>query len=145
MIFDRVFLKFFISGVINTVAGSAVMFLLYNVAGLGYWPSSAANNVVAGLVGFFLNKYWTFKIKKWSVFMIGAYIGTIIISYFVAYKAALFAINALLAHQSRTIRDNVAMLAGLCLFSGMSYLGQRFIVFAKRDSGQVVDSDNTHQ
>ena len=133
MVFDRVFFKYFISGLINTIAGSAVMFLLYNAAGFGYWFSSAANNVVAGTIGFFLNKYWTFKIKKWSLFMIAAYIATIVISYFISYKAALHAMNTVLANKSETIRHNSAMFTGLCLFSGMSYLGQRFIVFSKNE------------
>ena len=145
MIFDRVFLKYFISGIINTIAGSAVMFLLYNAAGFGYWFSSAANNVVAGIIGFLLNKYWTFKIKKWSLFMIISYFATIAISYFIAYKAALSVLNAVLAHQPRSIRDNAAMFTGLCIFSVLSYFGQRFIVFSQKNNSPDIASVENHR
>lgn len=40
---DKTFLRFVLVGVINTVFGTAIMFVFYNVFGLSYWLSSASN------------------------------------------------------------------------------------------------------
>jgi putative flippase GtrA len=132
MIFDRIFLLFLLAGLINTIIGVGIMFLMYNVFNFGYWFSSAANYVIGSVLSFFLNKYWTFNVRKWSLFMIIAFITTIIISYFFAYKIAKAAIYFLLVDYSIKIRDNTALAAGMCLFTGLNYIGQRFFVFQKQ-------------
>jgi putative flippase GtrA len=131
MIFDRVFLKFLIAGLINTIVGAAIMFLMYNVFNFGYWFSSAANYLFGSVLSFFLNKYWTFNVRKWSLYMIITFAAVIIISYFFAYKMARTAIYFMLADYSLKIQDNAALAAGMCLFTGLNYLGQRFIVFQR--------------
>lgn len=146
MIFDRVLLKFVSVGIINTIVGSGLMFVLYNVFNVGYWVSSAANYVVGSIVSFFLNKYWTFKIRNWSFFMVIAFALNIAISYFIAYKAARAAVFFIFSESSQTLRDNIALAAGICLFTGLNYLGQRFVVFSKnnrfnREKDNTPDSD----
>jgi len=131
MIFDIVFLKFISVGVVNTIVGSGLMFVLYNFLGMGYWLSSATSYIVGSVLSFFLNKYWTFKVRQWSVFIVVAFILNIAVCYLIAYKAARMLIYALLLGQSENIKDNVAMVVGICLFTGFNYLGQRFIVFRK--------------
>ena len=59
--FDPSMLRFLLVGVVNTLVGAGIMFLLYNLAGCSYWLSSAANYIVGGVVSYFLNKYYTFK------------------------------------------------------------------------------------
>ena len=67
---DSSFIRFLIVGVINTLVGTAVMFGLYNLAGLhtwgqlGYWLSTIGNYTVGSVVSFFLNKHYTFKNKE---------------------------------------------------------------------------------
>ena len=39
--FDKTFLKFVLVGVVNTLFGTAIMFVFYNVFHLSYWLSSA--------------------------------------------------------------------------------------------------------
>jgi len=131
MIFDLVFLKFLLAGLANTIAGSGLMFVMYNVFGLGYWVSSAANYAAGSILSFFLNKYWTFNVRKWSLYMVAAFIVTIAISWFLAYKIARTALYFLLAEHSQKIQDNVGLFAGMCLYTGLNYIGQRFIVFKK--------------
>ncbi|WP_461256145.1 GtrA family protein [Treponema sp. R80B11-R83G3] len=131
MIFDRIFLKFLMVGFINTIAGSGLMFVMYNIFGFGYWISSAANYVLGSILSFFLNKYWTFNVRKWSLYMIIAYIATIAASWFLAYRIARTALYFLFAEYPQKIQDNVSLFAGMCLFTGLNYLGQRFIVFKK--------------
>ena len=133
-LFDRIFLKFIVAGIINTLVGSAIMFLLYNVGGIGYWFSSAANYVVGSILSFFLNKYFTFGVRQWSAFMVIAFILTIAFSYLFAYAVSKFAMNYHLRDNQQKIRENFALLAGMCLFTGINYLGQRFIVFKANEN-----------
>ena len=60
-LFDKTFLKFILVGVANTVFGTAIMFIMYNVFGVNYWISSASNYVCGSILSYFLNKYFTFK------------------------------------------------------------------------------------
>jgi putative flippase GtrA len=128
-LFDIVLFKFIFVGVINTLVGSAVMFILYNAAGAGYWFSSAANYVIGSVLSFFLNKYFTFSVRQWSIFMIFAFIVNIAVCYGIAYGMAKPAMNYLLKDSPLKIRENVALFTGMCLFTGLNYLGQRMVVF----------------
>lgn len=47
---DITTIKFLIVGVINTLVGTGVMFVLYNFFSVSYWISSAANYVVGSIV-----------------------------------------------------------------------------------------------
>ena len=132
VIFDGIFLKFISVGVVNTVVGSGLMFVLYNFLGFGYWLSSTVSYIAGSILSFFLNKYWTFGVRKWSVFVVAAFALNIAICYFLAYKAARTLIHALPLGQPENVKDNIAMLVGICLFTGLNYLGQRFVVFRRR-------------
>ena len=128
-LFDRTFLKFIIVGVINTAVGSALMFALYNAAHLSYWLSSVCNYCLTSVLSFFLNKYFTFGVRHWTVPMVIMFIITIVVSYGIAYGAAKPAMNYFLRNNPRHIRENAALFAGMCLFTGLNYLGQRLVVF----------------
>ncbi len=132
-LFDATLLRFLLVGVINTLVGSGTMFLLYNLAHWSYWASSVANYVVGGIVSFFLNKYFTFRSTDWSWKEGGRFVLTVAICYLLAYGAAKPVVHALLAGQSMALRDNAAMLVGMCLYTGLNYLGQRFFAFQKKD------------
>lgn len=127
--FDRKFLKFIIVGIINTIVGSTIMFSLYNFAHFSYWTSSAANYILTSILSFFLNKYFTFQVKHWSYFMVISFILTISISYLLAYGIAQTLINQLLHDSPQSIRENLSLFIGMCLFVLLNYTGQRFIAF----------------
>ena len=40
---DKTFMKFVMVGVVNTIVGTTIMFVFYNVFHLNYWVSSASN------------------------------------------------------------------------------------------------------
>jgi putative flippase GtrA len=128
-LFDKKLLKFILVGVINTIVGSAIMFILYNAVHLNYWVSSACSYIFASILSFFLNKYFTFGVQYWSVFMVIAFILTIAFSYLIAYGISKSAINYLLRNHPQKIRENIALFTGMCLFTGINYPGQRLIVF----------------
>jgi len=131
VIFDRKFFKFILVGTINTIIGSAIMFSLYNAAHLGYWFSSACNYFFTSILSFFLNKYFTFGVRHWSAFMVLAFILTIAFSYLAAYGIAKPAMNYFLKDSPQKFRENLALLTGMCLFTGINYLGQRLVVFGE--------------
>jgi putative flippase GtrA len=138
-LFDKIFFKFIAVGIVNTLVGSVIMFVLYNIAGVGYWFSSAANYVVGSVLSFFLNKYFTFNEKHWSVFMVLAFILNIAICYGIAYGIAKPVMNYLLRTNSIKIRENAALFTGMCFFTGLNYLGQRFVVFRNKGEGEEYD------
>ena len=105
------------------------MFTLYNIAHLNYWFSSACNYIFTSVLSFFLNKYFTFAVKTWTAFYVIAFIVNISVCYAAAYGIAKPAVNFLLRNSPQTIRENIALLAGMCLFTGLNYTGQRLVVF----------------
>ena len=132
-LFDAKLLRFLIVGVINTLVGSAIMFGLYNLAHCSYWLSSAANYVLTSILSFFLNKYFTFQNREQSLSQVLRFVINIAVCYGVAYGVAKPLCKALLAGASATVRDNVSMLVGMVLFTGLNYLGQRFFAFQSKE------------
>lgn len=133
-IVDKQLLKFLIVGIINTIVGTAIMFGMYNLLGVGYWVSSITNYVLTSILSFFLNKYFTFQNKTKSFSQILRFCLNIIVCYGLAYGIAKPLVKYILSGQSKSIRDNVAMLVGMCLFTGLNYLGQRFFAFSEKKS-----------
>jgi len=129
---NKSFFRFLIVGLINTLMGSAIMFILYNAVGLNYWFSSACNYIITSVLSFFLNKYFTFAVKEWSLFMVAAFVINIVCCYGIAYGIAKPVMQYALQNQSVKIQENGALFVGMCLFTGLNYVGQRFIVFNSR-------------
>ena len=125
---DIRFLKFMVVGVINTVVGTAVMFIMYNVFHQSYWISSASNYVVGSILSYFLNKYFTFESKKKSLSQVLKFVLNISLCYLVAYGIAKPAVTWMLQGQQGALRDNLAMVVGMVLFTLLNYMGQRAFV-----------------
>ena len=126
---DNTLFKFLIVGVFNTLVGCGTMFLLYNLAHCSYWVSSAANYIVGGIVSFFLNKYFTFENKKWEWAQVWKFALNVTVCYLLGYGLAKPLVMRLLEGQAVRVQENVAMLVGMCLYTGLNYLGQRFFAF----------------
>lgn len=132
--FDPSMLRFLLVGVVNTLVGAGIMFLLYNLAGCSYWLSSAANYIVGGVVSYFLNKYYTFKNNERSWRQVLRFALNVAVCWLLAYGIAKPLALRLLAGFDEKLQTNAAMLAGLCLYTALNYLGQRFFAFrAKED------------
>ena len=132
--FDPSMLRFLLVGVVNTLVGAGIMFLLYNLAGCSYWLSSAANYIVGGVVSYFLNKYYTFKNTERSWKQVLRFALNVAVCWLLAYGIAKPLALRLLAGFDEKLQTNAAMLAGRCLYTALNYLGQRFFAFrAKED------------
>jgi len=138
-ILDSSFVRFLIVGVLNTLVGTAVMFGLYNLAGLhkwgqiGYWLSTIGNYTVGSVVSFFLNKHFTFKNKEKGKGVVIRFIVNIAVCMTLAYGIAQKCVELALAETalSAQLQGNISMLAGMCLFVLLNYFGQRFFAFRK--------------
>ena len=120
--------RFIIVGIINTTVGMAIMFGLYNLAGCSYWVSSAANYILVSILSYYLNKYFTFGYKGDMLGSAFRFAINIAVCYLLAYGIAKPLVLAIMPG-SKTLQENVAMLVGMCLFTGFNYLGQRLFAF----------------
>lgn len=128
---DNTLVKFMIVGIINTVTGAAIMFGLYNLAGCSYWVSSASNYILVSILSFFLNKKFTFRSGNNTGKSALRFAVHICLCYLIAYGFAEKLLFHFLAEGNPVLRENLAMAAGMCIFTGINYLGQRFFVFGK--------------
>lgn len=131
-LFDRTFWKFILVGIANTLFGTGIMFVFYNVFHLGYWISSLSNYVFGSILSYVLNRLFTFRSKDATVKTLPRFILNISLCYLLAYGIAKPLVAHILLGFSKTIQENLAMLAGMCLFVGLNYIGQRFVVFKDR-------------
>lgn len=132
-IFDKTLLKFLLVGLGNTLLSAAIMYLLYNLAGLGYWPSTTIAYVAGGTVSFFLNRSFTFENKGRLWPAAGRFALTVAVCYVLAYSLAqpLVALALGQLAVSAQWRDHLAMLTGMGLYTGLNYIGQRWFAFRR--------------
>ncbi len=128
---DKTFLTFLVIGVVNTIFGTTIMFVLYNAFGCSYWISSFCDYFFGSILSYFLNKHFTFHYSGHDWQSILKFALNIIICYLIAYSVALPITKWALAsmHFDKVIVENVAMLVGTGLFMLINYLGQKFYAF----------------
>lgn len=132
-LFDRTLLKFLLVGCANTLCSMCIMYLLYNLAHFGYWGSSAVAFIVASILSFFLNRSFTFQSKEQVGKTALRFAVNIAVCYLLAYSAAQPLVTWALggAGLSGELVEQIAMLCGMCMFTGLNYLGQRFFAFRR--------------
>lgn len=132
--FDIKFLKFVVVGIINTIFGTAIMFLLYNLANFGYWGSSSVSYILASILSFFLNKNFTFRNKQSTVKTALRFTVNIAVCYLLAYSISKPIVTSMLLNTSlsKSIVEQVSMLLGMVLFTMLNYVGQRFFAFKEK-------------
>ena len=128
-IVDKTVYRFIIVGVLNTIVGTAIMFIFYNVFHFDYWISSAANYFFGSILSYFLNKYYTFSYRKKEWKSAIRFIVNIVVCYFIAYGIAKPTMSWLLSGATKAVQENIAMVFGMGLFVVLNYFGQRFYTF----------------
>lgn len=129
---DHTFMKFAMVGVINTIVGTTVMFVFYNVFHFSYWVSSASNYIIGSFISYLLNKNFTFQFKEQKYWSLLRFVLNILTCYLLAYGIAKPVMHWILTGFSQTIQENVSMMLGMGLFVVFNYLGQRFFTFKKK-------------
>lgn len=127
-------LRFLVVGIINTLFGTTVMFLCYNKFGLSYWLSSGANYFFGSILSFFLNKHFTFRSQEKGAMVLVRFTVNILVCWLLAYGIAqpITEISLTNFTLSPYLKDNISMVVGMVLFTGLNYFGQRFFAFKKR-------------
>ena len=105
------------------------------------WPLSFASRpfcsakpaVVGRYLHFFLNKHFTFQNQSKGASVVIKFTINIVVCYLLAYGIARPAVRFLLEGSSLKVQENLSMLAGMVLFVGFNYIGQRFFAFAERE------------
>lgn len=126
---DTKTIKFIIVGIANTILGTTIMFVLYNVFSASYWVSSACNYIFGSIFSYFLNKYFTFQYHKRSWKIVAKFILNIAFCYLIAYGVAKPLVYLMLSGASVTMQENIAMLVGMVIFVTLNYFGQRLFAF----------------
>ena len=108
-------MKFVMVGVINTIVGTTIMFVFYNVFHLSYWVSSASNYFFGSICSYFLNKHFTFQYHERGWASLFRFTINIVCCYLLAYGIAKPLMQWILTDFSKTIQENVSMLLGMCL------------------------------
>ena len=126
---DRKLLSYMAVGLFCAFLGVCIMFGLYNFTNCGYWIATIANYALTGVISYYMNSYFTFKMKKHSPKRFMRFWINIAVCYTMAYGFAKPIIMFLVRHASKTIQDNIAMVAGMVLFAIFNYIGQRLYIF----------------
>lgn len=131
---DNTFTRFVIVGIANTIIGTTIMFVFYNVLGLSYWLSSASNYFFGSICSYLLNKHFTFNYHEKGFTSLIRFTLNILVCYLLAYGIAKPVMKWLLSNYTVSIQENVSMLLGMCLFVIFNYIGQRYFAFKKTSS-----------
>ena len=145
--FDIKFWKFILVGIINTLVGNGLQFLLFNFTPLntlgdpGVFIASATGYVIGSIVSYILNKHFTFKNteKGWKpIFRFALNIAVCwVIAYVIAVPLTSWICTAnnisLFSWSVQTTSANLSMVIGSVLFVACNYVGQRFFAFEEKE------------
>jgi|GEM_PF-321543 putative flippase GtrA len=137
------FLRFLLVGVINTCVGLGIMLGLLNIAGLDYWTSTFIGNSLGAVVSYVLNRSYTFRsdVHWWRGIMLFAIV--ILACYLAAYGIGMALVERLLPllmpQAGRAWIDNIAVFAGMGMYTLLNYAGQKRFVFGGGGSGRPAD------
>lgn len=146
-LFDIKMWKFLLVGVANTVFNWAIVFVLLQYAGFTTLAATAVSTVLASILSYVLNRYFTFRYQGDGLKSILRFALNILVCYVLGYGIALLVIYPLLpgvdadwskilsilSGEKATKWDYLAAIFGSCLFTGFNYLGQRFFAFRETE------------
>lgn len=120
---DHRIARFAITGLVNTLAGLAVIFGCKSLLSFG---DVAANFIGYGtgiLFGFLLNKRWTFQhTGHWGA-AFARYLVVLLAAYLANLAAVIYLIDAL------NLNSYLAQVAGVAPYAVIGYQGSRYFVF----------------
>lgn len=117
--------KYLLVGLLNTIVGLAVIY-----SSMFFWKvdpllSNVIGYVSGFILGYFLNKKWTFRSQCCDKHSFILYLGVILISYLLNVTMVFFAINL-------NFSPYCAQLIGMICYTSISYVGCKAIIFNKK-------------
>lgn len=145
--FDIKFWKFVMVGLLNTIVGTGLQFVLYNctplndMAETGTWIASGTSYFLASIMSYFLNKYFTFKNTEKGWKPVARFALNIAVCYAIAYGLAIPLTSyvcttnniTMFGWSVETFSSNASMIIGSGLFVVLNYVGQRFFAFKSKE------------
>lgn len=146
-LFDIKMWKFLLVGVANTIFNWVIVFVLLQYAGFTALAATAVSTVLASILSYVLNRYFTFRYQGSGLRSILRFALNILVCYVLGYGIALLVIYPLLpgvdadwskilsilSGEKATKWDYLAAIIGSCFFTGFNYLGQRFFAFRETE------------
>lgn len=125
------FVRFLIVGLINTVVGLTIMYVLYHLANQSYWLSTFIGNSVGALVSFILNRSFTFKSKGTVRKSIMKFLLVILCCYFISYHLGTLLVDWSMKEMNYAIsfQTDLAILLSTAIYTITNYICQKQFVF----------------
>lgn len=131
----KIFAKFLVVGVINTLIGYGIIFLCLNILNLTYEVSTSVGTVAGAVNSFFMNRSFTFQNEQSIFKTVLPFALVTIICYLIAYNLAKQGVILVLENKnifSPKMIDNIATFVGMCIYTLLNFFGQRLFVFKKQ-------------
>ncbi len=128
------FIRFLIVGVVNTIVGLSIMFILLNLFHCTYWLATFIGNCIGAMVSYKLNRSFTFNSRVKGSEGIPKFFLVILCCYVFSYSIGKITAEGIhLFSQSLSIlsKDELAVLIGTVVYTLANYLGQKSFVFQR--------------
>lgn len=122
------FIRFMIIGIANTIIGLGITFLFLHLIGAAYWAATFIGNSIGAVMGYVLNRTFTFQSKRPFKESFWRYTLVIISCYFLSYGIS-EQMTKLVPNFYDELRQDLAVLLGACLYTITNFFGQKIIVF----------------
>ena len=120
-------IKFSIVGILNTALTLSVIFILTKKLHVFYITANITGYVIGVMNSFFWNKIWVFKSGNYYIWELGSFWLNVGICY-------LLQLGLLIALKEEFgINQDLAIVAGMVMYAGCNFLGNRLFVFHKRN------------
>ncbi|PLR76211.1 polysaccharide biosynthesis protein GtrA [Bacillus sp. V3-13] len=129
------FLRFLMVGIINTITGLSIMFILMNIFQQSYWVSTFIGNSSGALLSYILNRSFTFESTVPVRKGVPRFLLIILACYFLAFGTAdILAGWTIMQSTLGTVissEKELAVLIGTALYTVTNFLGQKYFVFSR--------------
>jgi len=125
------FVRFLIVGLINTLVGLSIMYVLYHLANQSYWLSTFIGNSVGAVVSFILNRSFTFKSNGSIQKSIMKFLLVILCCYFISYHLGTLLVDWSMKEMDYAIsfQTDLAILLSTAIYTITNYICQKQFVF----------------
>ncbi|NQU72686.1 MAG: GtrA family protein [Rhodospirillales bacterium] len=131
------FARYLIVGIVNTLVGLGIIFAAKAFINFGDVAANATGYAVGLIIGFVLNRSWTFSHKGEIFASVYRYIGVFAVAYFLNLGTVLFLIDW------AQINAYLAQAAGVFCYTIVFFILSKYFVFsnASEHNGQTKLSD----
>lgn len=134
---NKEFMIFLLIGLFNTLFAMLITYSIYNLLHLGYYLSSFTGTFSAAVLGFFLNRRFTFSSDCKIFVSIVKFFTVIFLSYLIAFtlthKLFLYVFSILNLDLSISVIEQIAILFAQIIFTLLNFTGQKLWTFKIRE------------